>query len=66
MQDRFAVLSYILPPVDEKQDWELHSSAQKNGHTVLEFTRDLFTCDEEDDVDIKVQIELTTYITHSF
>lgn len=54
IQDRYAVLSYILPPIDKNQDWNLVSSDQKNGHTVLEFTRDLITCDDENDIDIKV------------
>ena len=55
MQDRFAPLAYILPPIDPSQDWQLIGSSQENGHTVLEFTRPLVTCDEKD-LDIKVSM----------
>ena len=55
LQDRFAILSYILPPIDKSQDWTLVNTEQKNGQTVLEFTRDLVTCDDKEDMDIKVR-----------
>ena len=47
MQDRFAVDRY-LPPVDESQDWFLVSGEEENGYTILEFTRNLTTCDKYD------------------
>ena len=52
LQDRFAVDRY-LSPVDESQDWFLVSGEEENGHTILEFTRNLTTCDDKD-LDIKV------------
>ena len=52
LQDCFATDRY-LPPVDESQDWFLVSGEEENGHTVLEFTRNLTTCDDND-LDIKV------------
>ena len=52
LQDRFAV-DRFLPPIDESQDWFLVSGEEDNGHTVLEFTRSLTTCDEND-LDIQV------------
>ena len=52
LQDRFAVDRY-LPPVDESQDWFLVSGEEENGYTILEFTRNLTTCDDND-LDIKV------------
>ena len=53
MQDRFAILSHILPPIDDSKDYVFVNGEQENGYTVLEFTRDFVTCDKKD-VDIKV------------
>ena len=47
LQDRFAINRY-LPPVDKSQDWCLVSGEEENGHTILEFTRKLTTCDDND------------------
>jgi hypothetical protein len=55
LQDRYASISHILPPIDESQDWTLVNTFQKNGQTVMEFTRPLITCDDKD-VDIKVPV----------
>ena len=52
LQDRFAT-DRFLPPIDENQDWFLVSGEEENGYTILEFTRNLTTCDETD-LDIKV------------
>ena len=52
MQDRFAI-DRFLPPVDESQDWFLVSGEEENGYTILEFTRSLTNCDQND-LDIKV------------
>ena len=56
LQDRFAV-DRFLPPIDESQDWFLVSGEEENGYTVLEFTRNLTSCDEND-LDIKVHAVL--------
>ena len=47
LQDRFAV-DRFLPPIDESQDWFLVSGEEENGYTILEFTRNLTTCDGND------------------
>ena len=52
MQDRYAE-SRALPSVDDSQDWSLIRGKEKNGYTILEFTRSLITCDEKD-LDITV------------
>ena len=54
LQDRFATIAYILPPIDESQDWTLIGSSQVNEYTILEVVRDLVTCDKKD-LPIKVQ-----------
>jgi hypothetical protein len=54
LQDRFAI-DRFPPPVDESQDWFLVSGEEENHYTVLEFTRNLTTCDDKD-LDIKVGI----------
>ena len=51
-QDRFAD-GRALPPIDESQDWFLISGEQDDGFTVLEFSRNLTTCDPRD-LEIKV------------
>lgn len=53
MQDRFAAIAHILPPIDESQDWYMVDSDQQNGYTTMEVTRQLVTCDKKD-VPIKV------------
>ena len=53
LQDRFAIDRY-LPSVDESQDWFLVSGEEQNGYTILEFTRNLTTCDDHNDLNIKV------------
>ena len=52
LQDRFAI-DRSLPPIDESQDWFLISGDEENGCTILEFTRKLTTCDDND-LEIKV------------
>lgn len=52
LQDRFAT-DRFLPPIDESQDWILVSGEEENGFTILEFTRDLITCDDND-LEVKV------------
>ena len=53
LQDRFAIDRY-LPPVDESQDWFLVGGEERNGYTILKFTRNLTTCDNYRDLNIKV------------
>lgn len=36
------------PQLDDIQNWELRSATQSNGHTKLQFSRKLNTCDEDD------------------
>lgn len=55
MQDRFAAIAHMLPPIDESQDWYMVDSDQQNGYTTMEVTRQLVTCDKKD-VPIKVNI----------
>ena len=52
MQDHFAD-GRLLPPIDESQDWFLISGEEDHGFAVLEFSRNLTTCDPRD-LDIKV------------
>ena len=47
LQDRFAA-GRDPPTVDEHQDWDLESGAEKNGFTVLRFSQKYITCDEHD------------------
>ena len=51
-QDRYAE-GRFLPPIDESQDWFLTNSEEENGYTVLEFFRNLTSCDPQD-LDITV------------
>ena len=59
MQDRYAE-GRFLPPIDDSQDWTLEYGEQENGYTVLEFSRNLTTCDPRD-LDIKVRY-VTTHV----
>ena len=54
LQDRFAV-DRFLPPIDESQDWFLINGEVENDYTILEFTRNLTTCDDKD-LPIKVML----------
>ena len=47
VQDRYAEGSF-LPSVDSSQDWFLLNGEEENGYTILEFSRNLTTCDEND------------------
>lgn len=47
MQDRFAT-SRSPPAIDDQQDWELEDGYEEDGFTVLEFTRNYTTCDDND------------------
>ncbi len=47
MQDRYAE-GRFLPPIDSSQDWFLVRGEEEEGTTVLEFTRNLTTCDDKD------------------
>ena len=53
MQDRFAIGHY-QPPVDPSQDWFLVSGEEENGYTILEFTRNLTSCDVINDLNVEV------------
>ncbi len=44
----------FLPPVDSSQDWFLVSGEEENGYTILEFTRNITSCDVENDLDVEV------------
>ena len=58
MQDRFAAIAHILPPIDDSQDWYMVNSDQQNGYTAMEITRQLVTCDSKD-VPIRVKLIFT-------
>ncbi len=45
--DRYAE-GRFLPPIDSSQDWFLVRGEEEEGTTVLEFTRNLTTCDDKD------------------
>ena len=46
-KDRYAEGRY-LPPIDASQDWFLVRGEEDGGYTILEFTRNLTTCDDKD------------------
>ena len=53
IQDRYAT-GRFLPSVDLSQDWFLVSGEEENGYTILEFTRNLTSCDMNDlDIEVK-------------
>ena len=54
IQDRYAERRE-LPPIDESQDWFLVSGQEKDGVTILEFSRKFITCDSRD-LEIKVTV----------
>ena len=47
LQDRYAE-QQALPSIDASQDWFLVSGEEENGFTVLEFNRNLTSCDDRD------------------
>ncbi len=47
IQDRYAEQE-ALPPIDASQDWFLISGEQENGFTILEFSRNITSCDDRD------------------
>ena len=47
LQDRYAERQ-ALPPIDASQDWFLVSGEEENGFTILEFSRNLTSCDDRD------------------
>ena len=54
MQDRYAERR-ALPPIDVSQDWYLSFGEEEDGYTILEFSRNLTTCDPKDlDVDVSL------------
>ena len=54
MQDRYAERR-ALPPIDASQDWYLSFGEEEDGYTILEFSRNLTTCDPKDlDVDVSL------------
>ena len=59
LQDRYAT-GRFLPPVDLSQDWFLVSGEEENGYTILEFTRNLTSCDMND-----LNIEVNALIMHA-
>ena len=52
LKDRYAEIR-ARPPIDKSQDWFLISGEEENGFTILEFSRNLTTCDTKD-LEIKV------------
>ena len=52
LKDRYAE-TRARPPIDKSQDWFLISGEEENGFTILEFSRNLTTCDTKD-LEIKV------------
>lgn len=59
-QDRFAVGRYE-PKIDANQDWTLTGHMEKGGRTVMEFSRDMTTCDKRD---IDITVSGTWHNTH--
>ena len=57
-KDRYAEGRY-LPPIDASQDWFLVSGEEDGGYTILEFTRNLTTCDDKD-----LNVEVGSYKLH--
>ena len=53
LQDRFAT-TRGLPAIDSSQDWFISSGSEENGRTLLEFYRNFTSCDDNNDMDIKV------------
>ena len=54
VQDRYAERR-VLPPIDASQDWFLSFGEEEDGYTILEFSRNLTTCDPKDlDVDVSL------------
>lgn len=45
------------PVVDPVQNWHLIEASEQNGFTVLKIKRKLYTCDEENDSDIKLETQ---------
>ena len=54
-KDRYAEGRY-LPPIDARQDWFLVRGEEEGGYTILEFTRNLTTCDDKD-----LNVEVRSY-----
>ena len=52
LQDRFAE-ARATPPIDESQDWSLVGAEEDDGYTVLEFTRNYYSCDDDYDLNIE-------------
>ena len=38
----------MLPRIDPSQDWFLSLGEEEDGYTILEFSRNLTTCDSKD------------------
>ena len=47
MQDRHTVCR-CTPVIDSQQDWYLLNGQEEGGYTILEFTRNFTTCDDND------------------
>ena len=47
LQDRYAERR-ALPRCDASQDWSLSFGEEEDGYTILEFSRNLTTCDSKD------------------
>ena len=58
LKDRYAE-TRVRPPIDKSQDWFLISGEEENGFTILEFSRNLTTCDTKD-LEIKVYSTINT------
>ena len=55
MQDRYAERR-LLPPIDANQDWLLSFGEEEDGYTILEFSRNLTTCDSKDlNIDVSLK-----------
>ena len=54
MQDRYA-LERFLPSIDDSQDWKLLRGEERDGRTILEFSRPFSSCDIENDLNIHVR-----------
>lgn len=63
-QDRFAA-GRFEPSIDASQDWTLVGHEEREGRTIMEFTRDMNTCDENDIVlSVKTTTAILTSVKH--
>ena len=63
LQDRYAERR-VLPRRDASQDWFLSFGEEEDGYTILEFSRNLTTCDSKD-LNIDVSLKFFYVISYT-